>query len=46
MSDQHMSEQQSNVPAHKEEDGLVDAFAAIAIIALIVTTVSFWLKSM
>lgn len=37
MSDQHDSQ---------HDDGLADAFAAIAIIAIVVGTVVFWLSSM
>jgi hypothetical protein len=36
----------SNSTTQSSEDGCADAFATVALIALIVTTVAFWLHSM
>jgi uncharacterized membrane protein YiaA len=42
-----MSNQEQNLSAtSKSDDSMADAFAAIAIIALVVGTVVYWLHSM
>ena len=47
MSQSHHNQQQDQAPAQTQEaDGYADAFAAIAVIAIVVSTVVFWLKSM
>lgn len=38
--------QDQNTSDQNNGDGKADAFAAVAIIALVVSAVSFWLKSM
>lgn len=42
----HQAPQESNCSNSCEEDGCADAFAAFAVIAVVVSTVVYWLHGM